>query len=255
MTKSDYSQIARNQCEKTAKIYYSYRKKKVTGNDIIEIPAMRKLIGDVSGKKLLDAGCGFGTHSVYCAKMGADVTAVDISQTMINIARQEAETAGVKIDFKVMDATKMDSIEANTFDIVISSVAMCFGIQEFLNETARVLKPSGVFCFSDAHPFTGAGRKVKEENGFKLVVDDYLTKGLKKHNNVFGKIDPSDEDYEWQWEHSTLEDYCLALNRAGFLIETLLEPKPEPETKDLNPTLYDFASKYPVFVLIRAIKK
>ena len=72
--------------------------------------------------------------------------------------------------------------------------------------------------------------------------------------NVFGKLDPEDEDYEWRWEHRTLEDYCLALKDAGFLVETLLEPEPAPGTRHLNPTRYDQACKYPIFFLVRAIK-
>jgi 2-polyprenyl-3-methyl-5-hydroxy-6-metoxy-1,4-benzoquinol methylase len=67
------SQIARTQCERTAKEYYAFRMRGSTANDLVEIPAMKKLIGDVSEKKVIDCGCGFGTYSIYCAKQGAIV--------------------------------------------------------------------------------------------------------------------------------------------------------------------------------------
>ncbi len=86
------------------------------------------------------------------------------------------------------------------------------------------------------------------------LVSHYFDYGIRKEKNVFGKLDPSDEDYDWQWEYYTLEDYCMDLRRAGFLIESLLEPKPDPAARPLNPEKYDHGCNYPIFVLIRAIK-
>ena len=100
-------QIAKAQCERTAKEYYAFRKKGGTANDLIEIPAMKKLLGDVNNKKILDAGCGFGFYSIYCAVMGGIVTAVDISETMVDLAKQEAAIAGVEIEFVVKDVTDL----------------------------------------------------------------------------------------------------------------------------------------------------
>ena len=67
----DYKQIAKDQCEGAAEIYYHFRKKGGTANDLIEVPAMKRLMGDVRGKKILDAGCGFGYYSIYCAQQEA----------------------------------------------------------------------------------------------------------------------------------------------------------------------------------------
>jgi 2-polyprenyl-3-methyl-5-hydroxy-6-metoxy-1,4-benzoquinol methylase len=240
--KRAYSDIAKEQCERTAREYYAFRKKGDTPNDLVEIPAMKRLIGTVTGKRLIDCGCGFGTYSVYCAKQGAIVTAIDISETMIELAKQQAAEAGVQIDFRVQDVTNLRSLGQNTFDIAISSNAVCFGMPLFLKEAAQVLKPKGVLCLSDVHPLLNA------------KFGDYLDRRIRTANNVFGKLNPSDPDYQWQWEHYTLEDYSVGLKEAGFLIEELLEPKPDPTMRPLNPELYDRACRNPMFVLIRAVR-
>lgn len=254
MEKQGRSALARRQCEHTAAIYYAFRRKRDTANDMIEIPAMKKLIGHVRGKSVLDAGCGFGTYSIYCARRGAAVTAVDISETMIRLAKKEAKEAGVRVDFRAGDATNLKGIPSGSFDLAVSSIAVCFDLPRFFREMARILREGGVFCFSDVHPLVDGGKRVGEGREAAWLVDGYFDRGVRKAKNVFGKIAPSDEDYEWRWEHSTLEDYSTALRRAGFLIETLLEPRPAPATRSLNPKRYEQARRYPYFVLIRAVK-
>jgi ubiquinone/menaquinone biosynthesis C-methylase UbiE len=231
--KPAYSKIAQAQCERTAREYFAFRKRGNTANDLVETPAMRKLIGNVHGKRLIDCGCGFGSYSLYCAKQGATVTAIDISKTMIDLARREAAEAGVQIEFKVRDVADMNDIPSNTFDIAISSIAVCFDMPLFLKEIARVLKLNAALCFSEVHPI------------LNTISESYFTKGIRNAQNVFGKLHPSDPDYEWQWEQYTLEDYFSGLREAGFSVETFLEPKPDPAMKHLNPDLYALASKRP----------
>jgi SAM-dependent methyltransferase len=250
----DYSGIAKSQCERTAEIYYAFRVRGGTANDLIEIPAMKRLIGDVRGKRVFDAGCGHGSYSIYCAKRGAMVTGVDISEAMIEIAEREAKGAGVRIDFRVGDVTNLEGIPPECFDIAISSCAVCFRMPFFFREMGRVLKPGGVFCFSDVHPIHGGGHSEGKGSFSALVVDRYYDRSIRKAKNVFGKLDPSNPDYEWQWEHYTLEDYCVALREAGFLIQALEEPQPDPSMKSYNLELYDRSSKYPIFILVRAMK-
>ena len=81
-----------------------------------------------------------------------------------------------------------------------------------------------------------------------------MDRGIRKAKNVFGKLDPSDPDYEWQWEHYTLGDYCHALRDAGFAIDMILEPEPDPALKTINSDLFKRASKHPIFIIIRAEK-
>ena len=57
-------------------------------NEFLEVPGMVNAVGDIRGKKLLDVGCGAGVHiKKYLAK-GADCWGMDISHSMIELARR-----------------------------------------------------------------------------------------------------------------------------------------------------------------------
>lgn len=76
----------------------------------------RKSNGDISGKKILDLGCGLGYTSTWLARKGAIVTGVDISEVGIRKAKDLAKKMGLSIDFKVGNADELDY--KNEFDIV-----------------------------------------------------------------------------------------------------------------------------------------
>jgi ubiquinone/menaquinone biosynthesis C-methylase UbiE len=79
------------------------------------------LFSDIKGKKVLDCGCGTGYHSVLCAKKGALVTAIDISEEMLKISKMRAKYNGVldKIHFCLMSVEEMSFSKREIFDIVI----------------------------------------------------------------------------------------------------------------------------------------
>jgi SAM-dependent methyltransferase len=84
-------------------------------------PAVRRLValGAIQGE-VLDAGTGPGHHAIYLAAQGYSVTGIDASVTAIERARRNAEDAGVTVDFRVADATKLQGLEGR-FDTVVDS--------------------------------------------------------------------------------------------------------------------------------------
>ncbi len=75
------------------------------GRDQMRATLLSHLPGDLSGRRVLDAGCGTGALSVECAKRGANVTAIDISPNLISLAqeRMPALSGGGSIEFLAGD--------------------------------------------------------------------------------------------------------------------------------------------------------
>ncbi len=75
------------------------------GRDAMRANLLSWLPEDMTGKRLLDAGCGTGALAVEAARRGAEVVAIDVSPTLVGLARERLpEIAGPgSIDFRVGD--------------------------------------------------------------------------------------------------------------------------------------------------------
>ncbi len=107
-------------------------------------------MGNISGKRLLDLGCGAGENSVYFAKKGARCVASDYSSGMVEVALQLAAANGVNIEGRTMNAIALDCPD-NTFDFVYASNLLHHlpEPETAIREMHRVLKPGGKACFWD----------------------------------------------------------------------------------------------------------
>jgi SAM-dependent methyltransferase len=99
---------------------------------------------DGQGKRLLEVGCGIGVDSIQLAKRGFDVTAVDLTENALAVARKFAAHRGVAIDFRLGNAEGLDFAD-HSFDAVYS-----FGVLHHTPDLARsvaevhrVLRPGG----------------------------------------------------------------------------------------------------------------
>jgi SAM-dependent methyltransferase len=82
-------------------------------------PVVQQLValGAVKGE-VLDPGTGPGHHAIYYASKGYSATGIDGSEGALARARENAQRAGVSVNFELADATKLDGLEAR-FDTVV----------------------------------------------------------------------------------------------------------------------------------------
>ncbi len=95
-------------------------------------------------KKMLEIGCGSGALSCRFARAGADITAVDITEAAVSLARENAEFQGLKIDIQQADAEHLEFLD-DTFDYVFSWGVLHHtnNMEQAFREVSRVLKPGG----------------------------------------------------------------------------------------------------------------
>jgi 2-polyprenyl-3-methyl-5-hydroxy-6-metoxy-1,4-benzoquinol methylase len=100
------------------------------------------------GMEVLELGCGTGYFTKEIAKTGAQLTAIDISPELIEIAEQTVRNAE-RITFSIQNAYAMN-LEDDRFDAVVgSSILHHLNVALALRECFRVLKPGGTICFTE----------------------------------------------------------------------------------------------------------
>jgi len=105
---------------------------------------------DVKGKRVLEYGCGTGSHSIAIARRGGIVTGIDISPVGVEKARQRAKSEGLdNATYEIMDAEKM-TFTADSFDLVIGEgILHHLSLEHSYAEIARVLRPAGRAVFME----------------------------------------------------------------------------------------------------------
>ncbi len=120
------------------------------------VAATRELIGQMGlkpGAKLLDIGSGVGGPARYAAESaGADVTGIDLTQSYVDIATSLSKRTGMADRTRFVQGSALDMPFGNArFDAaVILHVGMNLPDKpKLMSETARVLRPGGVFAVYD----------------------------------------------------------------------------------------------------------
>jgi len=105
------------------------------------------------GQRVLDIGCGTGALSVPLAERGAEVTAVDVSQAMVDAVADQAAVRRLPNVHPVAGAAEALEIEPGSFDAVVSNYALHHlrdaDKSELLRQSASWLRPGGVIVIGD----------------------------------------------------------------------------------------------------------
>lgn len=148
------------------------------------------LIGNVSGIRLIDLGCGTGRHALPLAQAGARITAVDFSEGML--ARAQAKPGAEAINFLRHDLKNALPLAASSFDVVLCSLVLDHvqNLNAFFAETHRLCRPGGAIVISVMHPamlLKGVqARFIEPETGDRIgpasyphQISDYLMAGVR----------------------------------------------------------------------------
>jgi len=96
--------------------------------------------------KVLDLGCGDGTTALPLARLGADVSGIDIARNLVEAGNRRAAKAGLtRLKFQEGDACNLEGVANDSFDLTISIFGAMFAPKPFdvAKEMVRVTKPGG----------------------------------------------------------------------------------------------------------------
>jgi ubiquinone/menaquinone biosynthesis C-methylase UbiE len=108
--------------------------------------ALVNRIGVTKGLKVLDLGCGDGTTAIPEAKLGAEVLGVDIARNLVEAGNRRAKELGLtNCRFQEGDASNLQDLKDQTFDLVVSIFGAMFAPKPFdvAKEMVRVTKRGG----------------------------------------------------------------------------------------------------------------
>lgn len=99
------------------------------------------------GARALEYGCGPGSYAFFLARRGAQVTGIDISETAIEQARAQAHEEQLPIEFRVMNAERLEFPDGS-FDLICGTgVIHHLDLRAAFAELARTMKPEGAAVF------------------------------------------------------------------------------------------------------------
>jgi len=226
-------------------------------------PAFLEFAGDLSGKTVLDAGCGEGHNTRIFARRGARLTGVDLSARMIEIARGGELRAPLGIRYERASFSDLAIFPAESFDAAISTMALMDGpdFPGAMREIARVLRPGGTFAYSILHPcFATKGMGwIKDDSGraVKFTVAEYFNDEPWIERWKFGHAPNASQVEEFGVPRfdRTLADYINPIVAAGLRLEEIREPRAPESACALHPEAFrKFRDHIPLFFYVRASK-
>ncbi len=204
-------------------------------NAYYDRPTVLSLLGDVRGLDILDAGCGPGLYARELVTRGARVMGLDHSGDMVRVARSHL---GEEAQVRQMDLAVPLDLPDSSFDAALIALVVHYLPDRVatLRELRRVLRPGGFLVLSTSHPtadwIRDGGSYFEERH-----VDDQWDCGLLS-----------------RFWRQPLERWFDEFRAAGFLVDRLVETRPQESMRERHPDEYDLLNREPGFIAFRLVR-
>ena len=193
----------------------------------LAVTAVMRLLPDFCGRWVLDLATGTGHAARELAGRGARVTGIDVSETMLEIARRHEQEQPLGIKYLNADARSLDPLDDSSFDGVLANLSLADieDLEAVLGASRRVLRRGGWFAWSVPHPcFTPPGALITQtESGRPAkLVTGYFDEGFWRADNPNGVRRVGAY-------HRTLTAYLNAIVRSGLVLSAFAEPRYEAD--------------------------
>ncbi len=238
-------------------IFVNYRELKSRPHfqtDMIEKYNMLMMVrADLSGKDLLDVGCGLGFHVAEYASQGANTYAIDLSDKHV------VHAAAISPDTKFFIGNFLHhDFGEQQFDIVTASLVINhLDLAEkarFFGKVHSLLRTSGTFFFSDKNPVVeGLDFVAEQEEGF-LEVWKIRGEGNGYFSEDKKKIKPHFSS-DMVKHHMTFQACIGLVLNSGFTIRGYSDCFPDERGADMFPEEFAYFSQIPQFFIFKVCKE
>ena len=194
-------------------------------------PAFTQIVPE-PGRRTLEIGCGEGRVGRWLAEEGHSVAGIDFSPTLAESAR----AAGGYTEVVCADAASLPWSD-DEFDGAVAFMVLhdMPSMPQAVREVARVLRAGSAFSIAIVHPI----------NRPQGQLEDYFTE-----HRISDDVEQGGVHMKFVGINRPFEAYTQALHGAGFVIEQLLEPRPDPVAVERSPHLA-VATRSPFFLHMR----
>lgn len=223
----------------------------------VETYSLMNLIGDVTGKKVLDVACGEGYFTRILRRAGASkVVGLDISERMIALARDQEAKEPMGIEYLVEDARSV--VPRQDFDLVVSAWLLVYAqdraeLASMCQGLASRVKPGGRFVTFTTNPGVYDFQPPPDyrKYGLDMELADHVFEGAPIKFTLYMDGPPLEiENY-----YLPVNAYEAAFRDAGFGNFAIHAPElsPSPQGNDDREYWADFLN-YPIAILIDCVR-
>ncbi|EMI4893626.1 TPA: class I SAM-dependent methyltransferase [Pseudomonas aeruginosa] len=190
----------------------------------IEIPCVLQALGDITGKIILDYGCGEGTYARLLRRLGAaKVTGFDLEPSMLEKAEQFEAIDKIGVEY----IQSLDASLFGTYDMVLGVYVLPYADSKRLllsmcEDMAKILKPGGRLVTLPLHPHYEQTPRYYEKYGFLLSANPGNIDGNSVSLDLLWRGKTSTVK-AWYWSCESISE---ALEMAGF--EKIIFTNPSP---------------------------
>ena len=149
------------------------------------------LVG-ISGKKVLDIGCGGGILSESMAQRGALVTGIDLSEKALSVARLHLLESGRNVDYQMISAEDLADQAAGSFDVVT-----CMEMLEHVPHPASTIAACAALVKPGGHVFFSTLNRNAKAYVLAVIGAEYILKMLPKGTHDYAKFIKPSELSRW----------------------------------------------------------
>ena len=208
---------------------------------VMEGPAVWAAVGDPTGLRVLDLGCGDAGFGRQLLRAGcAGYHGVDASSLMVEHAELNLAATSGTVEHADLRSFRAP---AASYDLVTARLSLHYlpDLDPVLAAAVDALSPGGRVVITVVHPVITCHDTPSTGKRTDWTVDDYFVPGPRPRPWLGSEV---------TWYHRTTEDYCDALIAAGITLTALRECAPVPERFDGDGAELARRRRVPLFLLL-----